>query len=94
MGGISPHQGIRVGSEGHHTGAAAMAAGQIVAGLQQCLMAQMHAVKKAQSIDGVFHISLPSVILADGLYTSKKLLIVDITPPSTFASMRNSPPWL
>ena len=27
-------------------------------------------------------------------YTSKKLLIVDITPFSTFASMRNSPLWL
>ena len=63
MGSIPAHQGIRMGRKGHHTGTAAMAAGQIVAGLQQCLMAQMDPVKKAQSIDGVFHISLQSIIL-------------------------------
>ena len=49
-------QGVRVGSKCHHAGLAADVICQHPAGLQECLMPQMDAVKKTQGKDRfLFH---------------------------------------
>ena len=85
--GDAPDHLIRMAQKGHHAGLSACLPRHLAAGLQQRLVALMHPVKIAQSINNfLFHSSTN--------YTSKKLLTVDITPFFTFASIRNSPLWL
>ena len=55
------------------------------------MVPQMHPVEKSQG-DDLF--LCHKITPLDKNQTSKKLLMVDITPSSTFASMRNSPFWL
>ena len=78
--GDAQHQGIRVAQEGHGS-RLQRGLRQLPALPQQCPVAPVDPVKEAQGVNVFLH----------PCETSKKLLIVDITPFSTLASMRNSP---
>lgn len=73
---------------------------QKLALLRSHFAAQFASIGKKLVVLWYFHMissqSAALTVLPKGeprFYASQKLLIVDITPPSTFASMRNSPFW-